>query len=250
MRSLILLVVVAACSPDARAQPAPAETPPPTVIGPRDHHPVGAIHIPCTVQADVQATVSATQVRAKLVLRNLARSATTVTLRSSCPGGPIALLGLPDDFDPMHGCQKRCSTETSTVTYKIPARGTLKLADTLLKAKGDACNPPLPLGSMFLRAELVTEPHQLGVCSGAGVHVVRDHKTKRLRRASLIAPAIPAVVPAPTAPVLAPKTPVPAPQPVKRPCPVCAFGCTNGGVPSSRTDENGCRVCACDRPGL
>jgi hypothetical protein len=224
--------------------------------GPLDPgYPVGAIDIPCTVRAEIEAVVTADAIRMKLVLMNLGPEEAKVTLKSRCPGGPVELGGLPAGFDPMHTCQAgACVSPTATTTYTIPGgRKTVVLGETTLRAQGDACNKPLPFGSTFLQASIVTEPRQWEVCNGAAVHIVRDHGTGKLRRAGLIDEPVPATPPA--KPAVAPKPqlkpqPKPAPPrpPRTKPCPTCAFACTNGGVPSRRRDANGCSVCACEAP--
>jgi hypothetical protein len=35
------------------------------------------------------------------------------------------------------------------------------------------------------------------------------------------------------------------PKQARKPCPACGIGCPHG-VPSSKVDENGCSVCACE----
>src|SRR5690606_31780432 len=135
--------------------------------------------------------------------------------------------------------------------YTIPGgRKKVVLGETTLKAKGDACNQPLPMGSTFLQANVVTEPRQWEVCSGAQVHIVRDRATGKLRRASLMDEPVPAIPPAKRIAPAKPKTtkPAPAPPPRTRPCPTCGFACTDGGVPSRRRGANGCPICACDDP--
>lgn len=258
MRLIALWVLIAGCTPEVAAQPAAPARPtvrPPAAPGgpgprlPAHTPPTGAIHIRCTVRADIEARVTTSSVRAKVVLRNLGAQEATVTLRETCPGGPVTLAGLPAGFDPMHTCRMGpCAGPSSTKTYRIPARGRVELARTTLLARGDACNPALPLGSTLLRAEIVTEPRQLEVCSGAPLHVVRDHRSRRLRRARLTAPLVPEVLPARPRPSV--KAPPARTRVAPKSCPACGFGCTGATMPSSRRDENGCPVCGCDPIGL
>jgi hypothetical protein len=268
--AVALVLVVQACAtsspadpPPALPTPAPTPTPTPAPRSPEPApappslptgpgYPVGAIDIACTVRAEIEAVVTADAVQMKLVLMNLGAQEAKVTLKGRCPGGPVELGGLPAGFDPMHTCQAgACASPNATTTYAIPGgRKTVVIGETTLRAKGDACNQPWPLGSTFLQANIETEPKQLDVCSGAQVHIIRDHNTGKLRRANLIAEPVPAIPPPVKQP--APATPKTKPAPVTPPrtkqCPVCGFACTNGGVPSSRRDANGCPVCACDNP--
>lgn len=241
------------------ARPAPAPGPASPVPSLPSGHPVGAIDLPCTVRAEIEAVVTADAVHLKLVLMNIGAEEARVTLKTRCPGGPVELAGLPAGFDPMHTCQAgACISPSSTTTYTIPGgRKIVVLGETTLRANGDACNKPLPFGSTFLQANIVTEPKRWDVCSGAQVHIVRDHRTGKLRRASLLGAPVPATPPA-KQPAPAPPRTKPAPAPPRtepapathrtKPCPTCGFGCTNGGVPSRRVDANGCPVCACDDP--
>jgi hypothetical protein len=263
--ALALVLVVQACVADSAADRPPARpaagsaSPAPVLPSPRGPgHPVGATVIACTVRAEIEAVVTADEVRMKLVLVNLGAEEARVTLEGRCPGGPVELGGLPAGFDPMHTCRAgACLSPNASTTYTIPGgRKSVVIGETTLKAKGDACNKPLPPGSTFLQANVVTEPKQWHVCSGAQVHIVRDHATGKLRRASLIDEPVPATPPAkqPATPRTkpAPATPRTKPAPATpkrtRPCPTCGFACTGGGVPSSRRDANGCPVCACDDP--
>jgi hypothetical protein len=117
----------------------------------------------------------------------------------------------------MHTCQAgACVKPSSTTTYTIPGgRKTVVLGETTLRANGDACNKPLPFGSTFLQANIVTEPKQWDVCSGAQVHIVRDHRTGKLRRAGLLDAPVPATPPA-KQPAPAPPRTQPAPAPPGR----------------------------------
>lgn len=277
MRSLALCVASLAlldgCSSDVATQSSapqrpvpgqPAVQPAPAPQIPVYEPPTGALEIPCIVRAEIEATVTPRAVHASIVLRNLSSQAANVTLREACPGGPVTLHGLEPAarYDPMHTCRMgACVTPTVTRTYTIPARGEVQLARTTLDVRGDACNAELPFGSTFLRAEVVTEPRQPEVCSGTPLHIVRDHETKRLRRASLTEPLVPRAVPS-RQPLVKhqplrtqpPKPPPQKPQPAKqtspKSCPACGFACLGNEMPSRRTDENGCPICGCDPIGL
>lgn len=246
MFARLLLVVLAGCTAAA------ADTPTP---GRFDRgYPEGAIGPTCGIRVAVVPKISGPNLDLRIELVNQTRTARTVTLEAPCPGSVASIEGLPSGFDPMHTCRMapRCSGSTQTRTVTLPASGKpVAIATTRLFGKGDACNPPLPLGSLILHAEAKGDPGD--VCAGTPVHVVRA-KSGALRLAKLDDPIVPAKatpkpVPPPPPPKVkpAPKRVAPAP---KRPCPACAFACLNGGVPSNRTTESGCPVCACDPPGI
>lgn len=230
--------------PGAPARPAPGP------LGPL--YPEGAVALPCTLRAEIQPTVTRDTLRLAFELSNLGSEPATITVSGTCPGGMVELSGLPASFDPMHRCQAgACVKPTTTATYTIPPHKSVAIGETTLHANGDACNPPLPLGSTFLSATLTGHTQRVDTCTGAAVHVVRDPKTGALRRAGLLDPPVPATPPRPQ-PKQAPRPkPEPKPQPKPQPpakrehCPVCAIGCPNG-IPKSGIGPDGCPECGCE----
>lgn len=234
---------------------APVSPPPqgPSRSWPPPLHPEGAIHIPCTLHAEIVPTVRRDEVELRFVLVNDAPDPVTVTLRGTCPGGVVELRGLPSTFDPMHRCQAgACASPTATATFTVPARKSVTIGGTTLRAKGDACNPPLPLGSTFVSAAIATD--LVGACGGSAIHIVRDPKTGALRRAAADEPRVPATPPTekPAPPPKPAPTQKPAPKQKPAPptprkqCPVCAFACPNG-IPSRKVGPDGCPTCACEK---
>lgn len=242
-------------SPAPVVAPTPAPTPAPggPGVAPPPTYPVGALDLPCTVRAELEAKVVKGELRLRFVLVNLGADATTVTLAGRCPGGPVALRGLPDGFDPMHTCRAgACADPTPTTTHTLGGRSSIVLGETVLSARGDACNPPLPAGSTFLTAAVTAAPARHDVCSGAPLHLVRDPESGALRRAGPREPPVPAGPGAPAPRPPAKPTPPPPTPPVKQPvkprasCPACGIGCPDG-IPSSKRGPDGCPVCACER---
>ena len=237
-----------AAAPRPPVRPARAPGPP---LGPRPSDPEGAIALPCTLRAEVEPTIAGDEVRLRYTLENLADAPTTVTLVGPCPGGLVELRGLPAGYDPMHRCQAgACLTPTTKATYTVPGHGRLSIGGATLRGTGDGCNPPLPLGSLFLQAAIRTDPPAFHACTGATIHIVRDPKTKKLRRAGLLDPRVLATPPATPRPKT---TPVPRPTPPAKPtparrksCPACAFACPNG-IPSRKHRADGCPSCTCER---
>ncbi len=234
---------------------APAPTTPargPTAPRPRlptYEHPEGAIAIRCTLHPEIEPTVRGGELQLKFVLVNDAPDPVTVTLRGACPGGMVELRGLPGTFDPMHRCQAgACVNPIEKATYTVPARKSVVLGGTTLRANGDACNPPLPLGSTYLSATIATDPQLVEACGGTAIHVVRDPKTGALRKAKPNEPRVPATPPKPEPPRTKPQpkpTPKPTPRPRPEDGPVCAFACPNG-IPSRKLRADGCPSCTCE----
>lgn len=231
--------------------PPPPSSPPPAPQLPEPSYPVGAIGPSCILRAEIEPIVRADSIAMRFVLVNNSHAPATITLTGTCPGGLVELHGLPAGFDPMHRCQAgACVNPESKATYKIPARGKVTLGETTLRAKGDACNPPLPMGSTFLQATIVSD-NPLDACNGATVHLVRDPRTGTLRRAADAEAPVPAVLvkPAPTPKTKPAPTPAPAPKPApvapRKNCPTCAFACPRG-VPSRKVGPDGCPSCSCE----
>jgi hypothetical protein len=271
-RALVLMVLMvlmvawsllgAACAGDASAEPTPG--PPPTpgsgspgpVPGlPREPRFPGATEVPCHLRTEIEADLTADAIRLKFWLVNRGAQEERLSLPAACPGGPVELFGLGAGFDPMHTCQAGpCPQRSIVTTYTVPAGGKIVLGETTLRARGDACNKPLPPGWMHLRADIAPAPRPWNLCSGAVLSVIRDQGTGRLRRPTALdqqalasPPPPPVTAPAPPKTTPAPPKPTPAPRPQRtRPCPACGFACIHGGVPSTRRAANGCVICACD----
>lgn len=247
--------------PPAPVKPAPAPTrpaPPPRTPAPapppgfdptlRPSYPVGAIHIPCKVRAEIQPTIVGKDLRLRFTLVNISGQAVTVKLRGTRIGGLVQVNGLPAGFDPMRTCRVVGGRNPSTTReLVIPAgRKPVVIGQTTLRGRGDACNPALPLGSSFLTAQVDSIDNAFEVCSGPAIHIVRANNGA-LRKARVGDPPVtaPRAAPPPAPPA---KTPQTKPAPTKPPpasCPTCGFGCLHG-TPSTRVDANGCPVCGCD----
>jgi hypothetical protein len=242
--------VVPTTAPPQPSAPTPPPSQPPRLV---PSHPEGAIHLECTVRAEIEAQVVRDQLRLRFVLRNSGPNDATVTLRTACPGGAVELSGLPAGFDPMHRCQAgACVQPTTTTTYKVPGgHKKVVIGETMLPAKGDACNPPLPLGSTFLQAMITPVPQAFDVCNGGQVHLVRDPTSGTLRLAGLLDEPVPATAPTkapttkPTKTKPEPIKPAPTVTPKRKQCPVCGIGCPNG-IPSTKVGPDGCPSCSCE----
>ncbi len=242
--------------PAVPTAPAPGQRPAPAPgpLGPPRPYPEGAIALPCTLRAELEPTIVKDELRLRFVLSNLASEPATITLRGVGPGGMVDVRGLPAGFDPMHRCQAgACIQPTSTATYTVPPHKTVTIGGTTLHAKGDACNPPLPMGSSFLYAAITPDPPRADTCTGAMIHIVRDPKTAALRRAGLLEPPVPATPPPPRPKPQPKQRPRPQPKPKTRAkpedCPVCAFACPRG-IPSRKVGPDGCPICGCERIDL
>lgn len=254
MRAMLSLVLsVLGCTSVSAGPPAPAR-PPPAKVAPKwspEKPPVGAIGPRCHVRTLLDVTITGEQLHFTFALVNITGKAMKVTLTGTCPHGVVNLGGLPSGYDPMHTCQRgACVTPNESLTIDLPAdRTPVPIGETTLASKGDACNPPLPVGSTFYQAE-ATSTNWGELCSGPQIHIVKA-KNGTLRRAKLDEPIVPARPSAPprTPPkVVHAPAPKPAPKSPARSCPACAFACTRG-FPSSRHDAQGCLVCACDDIG-
>ncbi len=241
--------------PGPNTAPTPVRGPAPAPIAPTPQlpepsYPVGAIGPTCMLRAEIEPAVRADSIAMRFVLVNNSYAPATITLTGACPDGIVRIGGLPEGFDPMHRCQKgACTTPEMTSTFTIPARGKVLLGETTLRAKGDDCNPPLPMGSLWLQALIVSD-NPLDACNGSSVHLVRDPRKGTLRLAAN--GADPETKPAPQRPTPQRPTPQrPAPKPTPAPvvprknCPVCAFACLHG-IPSSTPRSDGCPSCACE----
>jgi hypothetical protein len=241
-------------APAPSQRPATPRTPGPGPLGPPRPYPEGAIALPCTLRAELEPTIVKDELRLRFVLSNLASEPATITLRGVCPGGMVDVRGLPAGFDPMHRCQAgACIQPTSTAMYTVPPHKTVTIDGTTLRARGDACNPPLPMGSSFLYAAITPDPPRVDTCTGAMIHIVRDPKTGTLRRAGLLEPPVPATPPPPRSKPQPKQRPRPQPKPKTRArpenCPVCAFACPRG-IPSRKVGPDGCPICGCERMDL
>lgn len=227
--------------------PARGPATPPPEMPPRRPYPEGAIAIRCTLHAEIEPTIRGGELQLRFVLVNDAPDPVTVTLRGTCPGGMVELRGLPGTFDPMHRCQAgACVNPIEKATYTVAARTSVVIGETTLRAKGDACNPPLPLGSTYLSAAFVTDPPLARACGGGAIHVIRDPKTGALREAGPREPRVPATPPTPQrTPRTKPQTKRPEPRPERKNCPACAFACPNG-IPSRKLGPDGCPTCSCE----
>lgn len=194
--------------------------------------PVGAIaKPPCTVRAELVPVVAANRVSLKVVLKNSGSKPATFSLAAAC-GARFSVSGEPAVTCPPSPCRA-----APTKTFTVGAKKSLVLGTTRIAAKGGQCRAPMPDGSTFFQAVVSTDPYEPSVCSGAQVHVIKDAKTGRLRKAALTAPVVSPsdpLAPSPSPPVTKPKQ-----------CPACGIGCPHG-MPSQKVDANGCRVCACE----
>jgi hypothetical protein len=224
--------------------PKPVPVKPTKPVMPEYKPPVGAVVMPCLVRAELESVVvGANNVAMKVVLKNIGSTAATVSLGSNC-GARFTVSGEPASTCPPSPCRP---APIKTVT--IAAKSSLPLGTLKVSGKGNTCRAPMPDGSTMFQAVVVTDPPQRQVCSGAVLHVIKDPKTHKLRKAALTDPEIhPAPAPQPAPPKPAPIKVKPKP---KKPCPACGIGCPNG-APSSKVDANGCSVCACEdlREGL
>ncbi len=251
LRLAVIVVLAAGCGSPEAPTPTVAPSPPPAAPPsapalPAPQHPEGAIAIPCTVRAEIEPTLVRDELRLRFMLVNLGTETQTVTLRGTCPGGVVELQGLPTTFDPMHRCQAgACPSPEVRETYTVAPKKAVTIGETTLRAKGDACNPALPLGSTFLQAAIATEPQAFDVCGGGMVHIVRDPRTGTLRRAGLLDDPVPAVEPQPkTTPTPTVTRKVEPTRPRKQ-CPACGIGCPHG-IPSSKIGPDGCPSCSCE----
>lgn len=228
-----LLVVMFVGSAGALAQPQLPDAP-------RRPYPEGAIGPTCRIRTEIQASVTSESVRLRFFLVSRDAKPRVVKLTNPCPAGVVRLSGLPAGFDAMHTCQRgACVEPTTEQTFTVPARGRVEIGETVLRARGDACNPELPFGSTIVTAQ-VSSDDPMDVCTGGAVHFMRE-RSGRLRRAK-------------PNELVVKETPVAPPAPKSAPgkmCPACAFACVRGR-PSTRKDQNGCPVCACDNdtPGF
>ncbi|MFN0245488.1 MAG: hypothetical protein ACKV2T_01185 [Kofleriaceae bacterium] len=228
MRTGSLLLVMLAFE-TAAAQPS-RPPPPPGDDGMHD----GAVvePPPCTVFAELVPIVSGRTASLRVVLKNTARTPTTVTLEGPC-GARYAVRGEPRTTCPPSPCRA-----APPKTYTIGAMRSLTLGTLPVKSKGDACREPMPNGSTLFEAVVTSQDRH--VCSGAKVHVIKDARSGRLRKAKPTDPLVEPSIPAPT-----PTSPSTLPPKAPKPCPACGIGCPRGR-PSSAVDANGCRVCACE----
>jgi len=195
--------------------------------------PVGAIaKPPCTVRAELVPVVASNRVSLKVVMKNSGSKPATFSLGASC-GAIFTISGEPAVTCPPSPCRA-----APTRTFTVGAHKSVVLGTTRISAKAGQCREPLPNGSTFFQAIVTTDPYEPTVCSGAQVHVIKDAKTGRLRKAALTAPIV-----SPSDPL----APSPSPSPVTKAkqCPACGIGCPHGR-PSQKVDTNGCRECACE----
>src|SRR5262245_6659877 len=101
LRVGLMLLLAGAVVREAHGQP---PGPRPGVPRLEVQRPVGAIHLPCLVRAEIEPRVVGRTLRLRLVLVGVGGETRTVTLRGTCPKGVIGVQGLPRGFDPMHTC--------------------------------------------------------------------------------------------------------------------------------------------------
>jgi len=257
-----LALVLSACGSHdpAPASPPPAPGPAPTVTPPMPapSYPVGAIALDCVVSAEIEPVIrTGGEVTLRFSLKNHHPRPVEVTLQGTCPGGFVEVVGLPANFDPMHTCQAgACAQPTLMKTFTIAAGGSTPIGETRLPAQGNACNPPLPLGTMLLHARVnLTGGAPFAVCSGAQVHIERDHKSGALRLAGPVDDEDNRLPPQPTTAPSPKPTPTKAPAPKQAPkvaptprqnCPACGVGCPNGR-PLTGLGPDGCPRCGCEK---
>lgn len=264
--AILTCLAIVACSPRAKApaspeprsevvappQGEPAPTPPapaPMPKLPSYRHPEGAIALPCHVVAEVEAVIEegGQAVRLGFALVNTTNAERTVSLHGHCPQGFVTVHGLPQGFDPMHTCRAgACIEPEMTRVVTVPARGRVQLGETRLRAEGDACNPPWPVGSRLLSISVQGHTGDAFVCPGGAVEIERDPSSSMLRLVPFESKPAPLPPQAPSPkPTTSPEpTPSVVPQPREK-CPTCGIGCPSGR-PLTGVGPDGCPLCGCE----
>lgn len=237
-------------APSPPVSPSPTPAPAPSLQLPTYRHPEGAIALPCHVVADLDAVIEegGQAVRLGFSLVNRSNADRSVTLRGHCPQGFVTVHGLPQGFDPLHTCRAgACIEPEMTTVVTVPARGRIPLGETLLRAGGDACNPPWPMDSRPLWISVQGHLGDSFVCPGAAVEIEREPSSSTLRLVTHEPRPAPPPPPPPTSP---PRPTVPVePQPTReRVCPTCGIGCPDSR-PLTGVGPDGCPLCGCEKRG-
>ncbi len=226
---------------------APAPTSPHGPVAPRLP---GALGWSCEIYPQLTPSLEreGRDLRLRFSLANDGAVARTVTLHRHCPAGQVTLHGLPAGFDPLHTCQMgACIGESKPLEISVPPHGQVPIGETLLRAAGDACNPPMPPGRLSLSVSVEAETRQALICERAPQAIEHDGPTGRLRLVAprRPAPAKPALEPPPPRPATVVRAPPPPPATRAHPCPACAFACPNG-FPMTGVGPDGCPRCGCE----
>lgn len=148
----------------------------------------GAIARRCTVNVELQSVVvTATKVTAKVVMKNITSAPVSVSLDSYC-GARFTLLGDTDNVCPPSPCKT-----SPPQTVKLGPKKSITLGSISVSGNGNTCRTPMPVGSTMFSANIVTDGDPT-VCSPGSLHVIKDAKTGKLRKAK---PGEPAPAPKP-----------------------------------------------------
>ncbi len=225
--------------PDQQRSRPPSDSPDDEHVGPDGrspldprllpHEPEGAIDITprgpnrCVAQLELVAEVRGNDITLRGFLASNSDDAVKVTLRSTCPGGPIAFTGLGEGFDYYGACSAgACRRSSEPRAIVLPAgRGKVEIASTTFSLSGDACRPKLPPGTYAINGSTeVLFPEGATTCGSAFAQLT----------------------------IFEPKRETEVPPRTCKPGPACGLACPGGRY---AYDEHGCSLCACadDSPG-